>query len=309
MKRFIRPVVAPLALFVGVVASTGCGASPDPDPTAASAQALNAPAGAATEAPGRPHMRGRGGPMAIFHEALSELDLSTDQKAKIQTAFEDAKPERGENREQGKAVFTEIADGVRAGKVDEAAIQKKLEALAAEHADGPAKMATAFQTLHDTLTADQRAKLVATIKAKMEAHERGEGGRHEAHGPPPEGAGPPFLHGIELRDDQRTKIDQALADAGLSKPEGRPRFEDMRDKMKASLDAFASDKFDAKATFTSMGPGPADHVGKLAKALAVVVPLLDDAQRAKLADNLAEGPMGPMRGHHGPDGEPPAGAP
>lgn len=309
MMRLIK--IAPIALLVGL-AATGCGASPDPDPNAAQTdQALNAPAAEGeTGGPEGGRFRGRGGPMAIFHEALGELDLTADQKAKIQAALDTAKaggPEHEHERGKGPAVFADIAEGVRAGKVDEAAIAKKLDALAAEHAEGPAKMAAAFQTLHDTLTADQRAKLVASMKAKMEAHEEKMAEHREAHGPPPDGAGPPFMRGIELRDDQKAKIEKALADAGMSKPDGKARFEEMRGKMKASLDAFAADKFDAAQTFAAMKGGPRDHVEKMVKALAVVVPLLDEAQRNKLADNLAEGPMG-HRGHHGPEGAAP-GAP
>jgi Spy/CpxP family protein refolding chaperone len=306
--KLYRPLVLPLVL--AGLALAGCGASPDPESTTASAQEpLNAPAGEGAQ--GRdPKMHGRGGPMMIFHEALSSLDLTADQKSKIQGALDAVKAEHAPgDREGGRALFADVSAQVRAGKIDEAAIQAKLDELKADHQGDREGMASALQTLHDTLTKDQRTKLVASMRAKMEEHERAMGDRHEAHGPPPDGAGPPFLHGLDLKDDQKAKIDKALADAGIDKPEmGKARFDEMRAKMKAGLDAFAADTFDAKAEVAKVADGgPRDHMGKMVKALAVIVPLLDDAQRQKLADHLAEGPM---RGHHrgGPEGEPPPGA-
>jgi Spy/CpxP family protein refolding chaperone len=220
---------------------------------------------------------------------------------------------------------------VRAGKIDEAALQQKLDALGAEHQKDPAKISAAFQTLHDTLTAEQRGKLVAAVRDRMaereqrgaerhardsadrqapegaDSHPRRQGADDEARGPKGPRPFAPWLHGIELTDAQRAQIEQALKDAGMGRPEGKtdgqpdgkPRFEAMRTKWQAALDAFASDRFDAAAFVPTKVEGPRGHADKLVKVLAAVTPVLDQAQRATLADNLEKGPMAKGK-HRGP---------
>lgn len=296
--------VAPLALLVGLVATTGCvgqGTATESgtgSAEAATQQGLNAPTGVDKTA-GRGH--GRGGPQMMFISAIKELDLSADQRKTIDGLIDGMKPEAGnEARPDPSAFFQALQDDVRAGKVDEAALNAKLAALGDPN-KGPQKMAAAFQTLHDTLTPDQRTKLVASIQAKMDAHEKDEGAHHDREEAREGKDRPvaPFLRGIDLRDDQKTKIEQALASAGMEKPEGKARFEEMRDKMKSSLEAFKADKFDAVAAMPNRGEGPGQHLAKMVKAMAIIVPILDEAQRTKLADNLAKGPMmGHGRGMH-----------
>jgi Spy/CpxP family protein refolding chaperone len=98
-----------------------------------------------------------------------------------------------------------------------------------------------------------------------------------------------FLRGLDLTEAQRASIETALAKAGLDEPAKDATFkQQMLEKAKSSLAAFAKDSFDAEAVVPEMGHGP--HLGRMVKALAVVVPLLDDAQRAALADRIEQGP-------------------
>jgi Spy/CpxP family protein refolding chaperone len=318
MKRIFWKHFASLTLLAGLATTVGCATQPDSGAMATTA----ARTGNAAPGPeGAAKLHGKGGPMMAFQIALEELKLTAEQRATLQGVVDGLAP--AEHEQAGRpAVFGELADAVRAGKIDEAAFQAKLDALAAEHAKQPAKMAAAFQTLHDTLTAAQRTQLVATIRERMAAHEdqgrdherarpdREQDGRErgEARGPDKDRHGLPFMQGIELSADQRARVEQALADAGLDKPEGKPRFEAMHEQLEAALDAFVSDKFDAASFVPTTGKDRGDHAEKLVKVLATVAPLLDQAQRAQLADNLAKGPMGMGHGKRGghPRGEQPA---
>lgn len=103
-----------------------------------------------------------------------------------------------------------------------------------------------------------------------------------------------LLRGIDVSDEQRTRIDAALDRAGLAKDgDHEKRFEDMEAKRKAMLDAFVGQSFDADTLLTAP-PKP-----RFIEALAVVVPLLDEAQRAQLAERIEQGPPHGKRAKHG----------
>ena len=93
--------------------------------------------------------------------ALHDLDLTAAQKTTIQAAMDKlAPPARGERGPRDGAAFTALSAGVRAGKIDTAAVLASLGAP--DHGPGArgAEIATALQTLHDTLTKEQRRALV-----------------------------------------------------------------------------------------------------------------------------------------------------
>jgi len=301
MKRIYWKHVAPLTLLAGLTTMAGCATQSDAEGTSTVApQAQSTPAGATqaslqnSEAGGK--LRGGRGPFMIFHLAMSELDLTTAQRTTLQGVVDGLHPAEGEHAAPTE-IFSTLADGVRAGKIDQAALQAKVDALKSDHAQGPAKAAAAFQTLHDTLTAEQRTQLVASVRQRMDEREQKHASGEEEHAAEGDKPVAPFLHGIDLSDAQRTRVEQALSDAGWTKAEGKARFEQMRTKLQSALDAFAGDKFDAAALLPTMAQGPTDHLNKLVAALSAILPVLDDAQRAKLADNLAKGPMG--HGGHG----------
>ena len=137
MKRIFWNHFAPLTLLAGLATTVGCATQPD-----SGAMATTAPR---TEhaVPGRagePGLHGKGGPMMAFQIALNELKLTAEQRATLQGVADGLLPEEREGAGR-PAVFGELADAVRAGTIDEAAFQAKIDALAAEHAKQPAKMA------------------------------------------------------------------------------------------------------------------------------------------------------------------------
>ncbi len=65
--------------------------------------------------------------------------------------------------------------------------------------------------------------------------------------------------------------------------------------MRARLETFAADRFDANA-FLPQPPagekmGPRAHLDRMVGALAAIVPILDEAQRNALAERIEKGPF------------------
>lgn len=323
-----------LGAFMAVGAAGCAGSSPSADDDSDVDEATAA-VQSDTDA-GRPgrgmrgHGRGMAGPGALFHLALGELELTDAQRTKVEEAMKSlAPPERGDRERPDP---TKLADAIRANKVDAKALASELGPpdkpdMAAMHG----KVVAALQVLHDTLTSEQRTTLVAAAKEKL-AKGPGPDGDHgpkgDRRGPPDGDDGPPdgrgrggppgmkgkgspvdfLLHGIEVTDAQRAKIDEALTKADLAGPpkdapsreEMQKRMTEMKAKGEAMLDAFAKDAFDAKASVPQPPDGAMAHgppKGRFLETLAVVVPLLEQAQRDELADRIMEGPM--KHGKHG----------
>ncbi|AGP41973.1 hypothetical protein SCE1572_50255 [Sorangium cellulosum So0157-2] len=332
-----------MPLVGALVGAAGCTAETGQSDTSPSEEAAEAALAQGPSRGGRPgeaagHRKGfgghRGGPERLLRAALHELDLSDAQKATIEGALEGLR-EGAPARPRDGAAFAALAEGVRAGKIDRAALAAKLPDAGRADEERRARVAGALSTLHATLTKEQRRQLVDAIAAKMDEHgamgARGErGGRHH-RGPDGErgGLGGPgmkggpgtkggplghLLRGLDLRDDQRAQIDRALegmrpSDAGRS---ARPAdHEAKRAEMRARLEAFAADRFDASALLSAADAkvGPRAHLDRMVDALAAIVPVLDEAQRNALADRLEQGPAagrperGPFRGERGQRGE------
>jgi Spy/CpxP family protein refolding chaperone len=319
-SRFALTLSVPLVL----VACQGSGDTSAPtEPTGASDQAISASSPAASDARAEarerrdPRDRDRGprgrhghrmgppGPEHLLEVALRELDLSAAQRSAIEAArpTDTARPEP--RRQPPEAMTTALAAAVRAGTIDAAALASTIGAEPAGLVERKAAVASALTTLHAALSKEQRRALVDTVAKEME--------EHAPKGPPPfarragERGGPMghLLEDLDLTDAQRASIDAALAADRPSPPdeaELRARFESMRSELRARLDGFVSDAFDARAFVEPPSdgpgrPGPRGHLDRMAKDLAAVVAVLTPAQREALAAKLEKGPP---RGHMGP---------
>ncbi len=121
------------------------------------------------------------------------------------------------------------------------------------------------------------------------------------HGPGGErfGKGGPLGHmldGLSLTDAQRASIDSALAAQRPAAPDHeamKKKFEAMGVEMRARMESFASDSFDAKAFLAPPADAPQGRMmnplARMVNELAVVVPLLDATQRETLAAQLEKG--------------------
>ncbi|MDB5215831.1 MAG: hypothetical protein JWO86_3758 [Myxococcaceae bacterium] len=170
--------------------------------------------------------------------------------------------------------------------------------------------ASALTTLHATLTPVQRRALVDAIAKRAAEHPD-----HHAGGPPPDGMRPKgdgpgpmrgLLEGLDLTKAQEDAI-RAKLDAQRPAPPTeaqraamKQQHEAMRAAMKAKVETFASDTFDANAFVArpagAPGPGP-DHADRFAKDLAAVMSVLDAAQREKLAAKIEAGPPARLEKH------------
>lgn len=277
-------------------------------------------------------MRGRG-PGMLLGAALHELTLTDAQKTTIQAELEGLKPDDSQ-KVNHEAARKAVAEAVRSGKVDEAAL---LAQFAKPQID-TARVAKAIGVLHDTLSAAQRTELVEKMTARMEKFggpegrpewkdrgakggadrreakgergPKGERGGKGGHGPGMHGPLGQLLRGIELTDAQRETVRAAMEKTMPSEADReamKASHEAMRTAMKDRLATFASDSFDANAFATPPAGapkmGPEAMFGHMIKVIAAVTPVLDETQRAELAKRIEEAPMGPPhmgKGHHGP---------
>lgn len=282
------------------------------------------------------HRHAPRGPAMLIGAALHELDLTDAQKATIQAEL-DALHETAEARPDHDAERAALAAAVKSGQIDEGALLARLTPKAPD----TTRLAKAIGVLHDTLTADQRKELVASVQKRMERGPRGERGpgmphddadeargprdgqdRDDArssgkrgrgeHGPGMRGPGEHgplghMLRGVSLSDAQREKVKDALSKLAPSEGDReamKAQHEAFRSKMAERLATFAEGSFDASAFVAPPDGaakfGPEKMFGHMVKALAAVVPILDDAQRAELAKRIEEGPGAPSgMGKHG----------
>ncbi|MEO7328252.1 MAG: Spy/CpxP family protein refolding chaperone [Minicystis sp.] len=316
-------VLSALSVVVALSGLAGCGqgsagGATSPEAVQGSAQAVAERGARGFGRHGRP-----GGPDFLLVTALHELDLSPAQKTTIEGALEKTKPAPREQAPDKSVVFTALAEGVRAGKIDAASVQAKAGADDKGRDAHQAAAAEAVKTLHDTLTKDQRKALVAAVEKRMAEHgpggehgskgDRGPRGDHGSkgdRGPGGERGGPlgHMLRDLDLSEAQRTDIHKALEAQRPAAPDAdamKKQRETMRATMKARLESFVEDSFDA-AAFAKPPAGPegqgpmgrAQHVEHMVKELSVVLPLLQPAQREKLAALLEKGP--PADGRMGP---------
>lgn len=124
----------------------------------------------------------------------------------------------------------------------------------------------------------------------------GERGPKGAHGPGRMGPLGHMLQGIELSDDQRAKLREGLekgAPTEADRDAMKAKHEAFRETMDERMKSFVGESFDATAFVAPPkdGMGPEKMAGHMVKALAVVVPILDAAQREALAKNIEQGPQ------------------
>lgn len=327
MKIYRTQTVLGLALALFAGAALGCqgettgGEEPE---VAEQAEALEQGEQAEAAGEARPE-RHRGkhekrarhhGPTKLLHAALNELDLSAEQRATVEGSLAELRQGFGEGFDKADFAAKQkaLAEAVRAGSVDPAAFAPDTAAMQERMKEGQAKIAAALETLHTTLTPEQRSELVATLQSRMSEHDekRGKKGKRSRDRAGHASKGSPamfMLRGIDVSDEQQAEIEAALQAAGLDRAPDREAWAEKKEAMKAQkqamLTAFASDSFDADA-FMPAAPAMRGKMGHPAVALAVIVPLLDEAQRSELAERIERGPMKKhhdkgRRGRGGPD--------
>jgi Spy/CpxP family protein refolding chaperone len=236
----------------------------------------------------KPH----GGPDMLVFAALREpINLTAEQKATIEGLRPKGPPA------PDKARTTQLAAAIRSGNVSALPAMPGPEARFAESAK-------ALATLHATLTKEQRAALVDAVSKRHAEHGPKEGAppRGEREMRPHHEGGPMghMLEGLDLTQAQKDAIKSKLDAQRPAPPTDEQRdamkkqHETMRTEMQARLKTFANDTFDANAFVKP--PGNAPQMKAHVDPLSVIVPVLTQAQREKLAARIEQGPP-PRRAH------------
>jgi len=297
----------------------------DKVPVGAGSEAVESPAGLGAEspdvAPGPEHARHHGkhmrGPVALLRGALGELELSESQRGEIDKLLAGIEPPQRDD-EAHRAFRKTLADSVRAGVIDDAVIASQSAAAKEHMAARRAAMAQTVQKVHDLLNSEQRAALATSLRkriAEMGQHfghgpkgergkrgmhgMRGEHGMHGMHGMRGgQGHFRKLLKGLDLSDAQREQVREAMASKRPNREAAKQRHQAMQKRIDALLTAFATDDFNAAQTMGDFEPPLADMVSRKVEMLRALLPILDDAQRAKLADRLEQGHHGHREGWH-----------
>jgi len=283
--RTVLPILAVVTALSSLVGCSGqaADASGDTSQTKTALAATSSPKDNRVRA-GRPH---HGGPDFLLFASLHEdIGLSDAQRTTIKGLIENSKPGANPPPAPDKSRSATLASAIRSGKIDGNVLAPPAgaDAMMKEHL---AKSAANLKTLHDTLTKDQRVKLVEGLQAKQgergerpeHADKRGEAREHGAMGPMGH-----LLGGIELTQAQKDAIKAKLE---ADKPSAADRAA-MKAKMEAKLVSFENDDFDANAFVARPeGVSGANH---MQKELEAIVSVLDANQREQLAQKIEQGP-------------------
>ena len=299
---FFGPLTMSLA-----IAGVGC-VNHEPDSADDATNEATAAEKTTTELAANDDHRGHGrpmmGPEGLVMTSLHEVDLTNRQRATIETLMTELDPGKAGADKGPTKELTALAAAVRKGSVDASALAPSTADMATHQTDHRARVVSAIQKLHDTLTAEQRTQLVAAVEKRMADGPPGADGPHPDHAGKKGAMGPLgfMLHDVELTAEQRTQLDAALTKANLDMAppaDMKARFEEMKNKAEASLDAFAKERFSAADALPADGPGFGHGpMPKMAEMMAIVVPILTESQRSAVADRLEAGPQRGMGCDH-----------
>jgi hypothetical protein len=308
MRRFsLVPALLPPAALVAALVAAACSKNASTAPAdaalevdapaaSASAEALAAtdggtdggPSDAAVAAPLVHHARGLVG--SFFRAAYELPELTDDEKAAIDK-LEDPVRAGGENsaRHELNNFHIDLAAGLKANRFDSAKLQADEAAYTKALSGRQDELATALNSLHQTLTADQRKAVAESLKTTQAAHEKD----HPEHLVSDAGASEWAAHRLDrmksqlvLDMDQQKEVAAVLAKNG---PPAQSTIQAQHDAMKKQFDtlvaAFEKDPFDAKKMDLSMTPGrkPTAAMEAQVKYLTQLMPALTAGQRDRLA--------------------------
>jgi Spy/CpxP family protein refolding chaperone len=244
-----------------------------------------------------------GGLTSYISLAIDTLGLDATKKAQVEKIQTDLRAKMAPARDAEHDLFSTIADGVAAGKIDTAKVDAAIAKEAAASATIHTAVVDSLSQLHDALSPVERAALVDKVNAHHEVWRKvnvdekpgsKDKGTHLAK----------LTELLALTPDQVDKITKALAADVPPKPENDPKAVDAH--VQAFATAFVADKFDPKSLApqaTAAAGHTARHGGaRLARFFEAVTPVLTPEQRTKLAAHLRER----LNDQHGGSGAAPA---
>lgn len=302
---------------------SGSGSSGETTSTAALSASAPAPvasaSGSSSAARRNAMMIRAGGAVGAIFRAASQMELSDEQKAKIEaiaTELREAEKndaaDGGGARKEMKALHETLVAGVKAGKIDASKLEPHYANLEKEAKERAERDVEGLGKLHAVLEPEQRKKLAEQVKKqederserakKQEAAmaERADGGarpspqrrRYERYG-----------RDLDLDADQKKKLEAII-------PADDPKVviamrEDTKKRVDATVAAFEKDAWDGKSVPSpdiKQVRRPMDDQVKFFNAL---IPILKPEQREKLATRLEKesgGGGGFEGGHRRPPG-------
>jgi len=265
-----RVLLRCIPVLVGALAVGACGGSVEAGP----ATAQNA--AAATKAPlATPIQLGH---LKVVADALAEVPLRPDQRSAIEQLASDAQVRHTATKQARVDVANALAAQIEAGKIDRAALQPKIDAVAETVRTSQPADRAAFEKLHAILDKDQRSAFVDALVAKAHAQHGMHGGREHLQ---------KLAADLKLTDDQRAQIGSILRDQWKGHhAEGKEGHE----KGKAMLEAFKQDRF----VMDEVAPAADAH--EKANAMSArfldmaekVLPILTPEQRVLAANKVRE---------------------
>lgn len=292
--------------------SSGTSSSSAAPSASAGIPAPSSLASAAPSAPARATSDRRAGLGGLFFRAARDLEIKEEQKATLDKLEAPLRVEEPDVKEEMKLQHTDMIAGLKAGKMDTAAMQKHYAVIDKAAQARHDKEAESLNGLHAALDATQRKALVAAVRAKHANDGKastikfnsGDGGVDEWS---------------KRRLERMTKeltldaAQQKTVATLLTKGGDRPtpaileaHKAESKKRMDALLAAFEQDTFDAKKLeLTDVVPKKAhEAMDHEIQFLSQLTPSLKPEQREKLAASMEHTPRGAKdRPHGGGDGE------
>jgi Spy/CpxP family protein refolding chaperone len=132
----------------------------------------------------------------LFFTTLDSIELRPEQKPVVEGIENDLEKVKDAAKEPRQKLVSDVADGVAAGKIDKAKTDGDIKALGNAIAATTPTVQDAMNRLYKTLDADQRKKLVDTLRERTRAMEEHMGhggmmgpGEHGMMGPGEHGSG------------------------------------------------------------------------------------------------------------------------
>jgi Spy/CpxP family protein refolding chaperone len=205
---------------------------------------------------------GRGHRKGLVGAALKLESLTPDQRTQIEQLVAQRRAAARPVRQADAQVLEVLAQQVFADKMDVQALGPSLAVERGAVAQERNVDAATLSQLHSILTPAQRTELVDRIEARMAKGRGGEGGARKGGGK------------LGLSEQQREQVRTNLQ---ASRPAGTAP----RGQMRAALESFKGDAFDAAALAR-----PADPGAREVRLTQAMLPVLTPNQRATYADML-----------------------
>lgn len=317
MNRARISVFPLLALLSLPLAASTIGCSKKQNETATDAGAAPSASVAASAAPdagvvARRGLNLGGGPAAMMIHEAKTMELNDTQKATV-TKLEEQLQTAPQPRKEAREIHAEIANQVKAGKIDQAKLAPLYTAMDKAVTAQKEQEATALNGLYAALEPAQRKALLDDVRGKLAEMDK--------HMPPPKDEAQKrematkqkierYSRDAELDETQKKSL-EAIFTKDAAKDGGLNTVPDMAADMRANNDAvvtaFEKDPFDA----SKLPPFDAAAAAKKARQpieqevtiLTQLMPILKADQKEKLSAKLTrQAAMGGPAGMMGPGG-------